>query len=114
VASDNPTVRPWFEENVPQEWNVIKPGKVVPRPEKGHWFELGIDRDQDDRRMNEALAEAAADLFALGECDALMIPNYSSFTYTAIALSRARGIPIFFGMKDGDHFEYNERSDLLA
>ncbi len=45
---------------------------------------------------NEAMAEATAEMFALGECDALMIPNYSSFTYSSIALTRAAGSPVFF------------------
>ena len=85
VASDNKIARPWFESHVPSNWHVINPGKYLPRPETGVWFgEWGsetnnnLTKDQKD----EAMAEAVADVFALGECDSLFIPNYSSFSAT--------------------------------
>jgi hypothetical protein len=33
------------------------------------------------------MAEVIADAFALGECDALFIPNYSSFSLKGITLT---------------------------
>jgi len=36
---------------------------------------------------NEVMADATAEIFALGECDALFIPNYSSFTLSSIVLT---------------------------
>ena len=115
VASDNPLVRLWFQENSPCEWTIIKPGKLNPMPEQGVWFgEHGSSTNHqlNSDQRNEAMAAALAEVFALGECDALMIPNYSSFTCVAITLSKARGVPIFFGKKDGDNFEYHEMETL--
>ena len=37
-------------------------------------------------------------------CDALIIPNYSSFTFSAIALTRARKSPVFFRNEEGIEF----------
>ena len=42
------------------------------------------------------MAEAVADVFALGECDALFIPNYSSFSAVGIMLTRAERKKVFF------------------
>ena len=38
VASDNAGVRPWFEANVPNNWNIVMPEKVMKKPENGVWF----------------------------------------------------------------------------
>ncbi len=32
----------------------------------------------------------------MGECNALFIPNYSSFSFPSISLTRARGKSVFF------------------
>ena len=99
VASDSDEARPWFDANVPKNWNVIQPKKVMPKPDNGVWFGQAGSKTAailNQTMKNEAMAEATADVFALGECDALMIPNYSSFSYSGIALTRARGNPVFF------------------
>ena len=105
VASDNTKARTWFEDNVPnKDWHVVKPGKEMSRPENGVWFgehgsKTSSNLTQND--LNEAMAEAVADVFALGECDALYIPSYSSFSVTGIMLTRAERRKIFFLGKDG-------------
>ena len=105
VASDNAKARTWFEDNVPNKyWHVVKPGKEFSRPENGVWFgehgsKTSSNLTQND--LNEAMAEAVADVFALGECDALYIPSYSSFSVTGIMLTRAERRKIFFLGKDG-------------
>lgn len=112
VASDNERARPWFEMHVPKNWHVIKPGKSLPRPEAGVWFgqhgsktNQNLTRDQKD----EAMAEAVADVFALGECDSLFIPNYSSFSFIGITLTRAERKKVFFlGSDNGRYFEMPE------
>lgn len=99
VASDTTKARAWFEENAPPEWHVVKPPKEVPRPDAGVWFgeylsatNSILSRD----RLNEAMAEAVADVFALGECDALFVPNYSSFSIVGIMLARAERKEVLF------------------
>ena len=101
VASDWTKARPWFEENAPADWHIVKPGKEVPRPENGVWFgehnsptRLKLNQSE----LDEAMSEAVADVFALGECDALYIPNYSSFSISivVISLTRAEGNKVFF------------------
>eukprot|EP00956_Cyclotella_meneghiniana_P037201 scaffold135481_cov66-Cyclotella_meneghiniana.AAC.1 len=42
------------------------------------------------------MAEAVSDIFALGECDALFIPNYSSFSLISIMLMRAERKAVSF------------------
>ena len=42
------------------------------------------------------MAEAVADAFALGECDGLWMPNYSSFSVIGIMLARAERRKVFF------------------
>jgi len=42
-----------------------------------------------------------ADVFALGDCDGLWIPNYSSFSITGIMLTRAERRKVFFLGNDG-------------
>lgn len=109
VASDNESARPWFERHVPKNWHVVKPGKSLPRPEAGVWFgqhgsktNQNLTRDQKD----EAMAEAVADVFALGECDSLFIPNYSSFSLIGITLTRAERKKVFFlGSNNDRYFE---------
>ena len=83
VASDNKKAWSWFEENAPADWHMVKPARELPRPETGVWFgQHGSDTNANltQQEKDEAMAEAVADVFALGECDALFIPNYSSFS----------------------------------
>ncbi|KAL3780398.1 hypothetical protein ACHAW5_002686 [Stephanodiscus triporus] len=98
VAYDNITAWEWFVENTPQEWHVVKPAKPPHRPSSGHWFEHGkvLDVALTQLEKNEAMAEAVADVFALGECDALFIPKYSSFSVIGIMMARADGRKVFF------------------
>jgi hypothetical protein len=109
LASDSPIVREWFEINVPKNWAVVK-GVEIELPKNGVWFgeqksKTSADLTQEEK--NEKMAEAAADIFALGECSALFIPTYSSFTVTSITLSRAGGVPVFF-RKEADFFTEEE------
>jgi len=70
VASDNAAVRPWFGDNAPDGWRIIASGKKFPKPESGVWFgELGSKTNAVLNRTQkyEAMAEAVADVFALGE-----------------------------------------------
>ncbi|KAL7531109.1 hypothetical protein ACHAWF_003631 [Thalassiosira exigua] len=99
VASDNKRSRTWFEENSPEGWHIVKPARELPRPEQGVWFgELVsptntiLSKDE----LNEAMAEAVAEVFALGECHALFIPNSSSFSVVGIMLARLRRKSVFF------------------
>ena len=48
-----------------------------------------MNANSTQQEKDEAMAEAVADVFALGECDALFIPNYSSFSTVGIMLMRA-------------------------
>jgi len=107
VASDSTKARPWFEENAPADWHIVKPGKEVPRPENGVWFgehnsptRLKLNQTE----LDEAMSEAVADVFALGECDALYIPNYSSFSIVGISLTRAEGNKVFFLTAQKDEY----------
>jgi hypothetical protein len=107
VASDNKIARPWFESHVPNYWHVVKPGKYLPRPDTGVWFgehgsktNMNLTKEQKD----EAMAEAVADVFALGECDSLFIPNYSSFSLFGITLMRAERKKVFFLATSGDTY----------
>lgn len=109
VASDMENARPWFEANAPDNWHIVKPGKVIPRPETGVWFgEHGSTTNSilSQEQKTEAFAEAAADVFALGECHALFIPNYSSFSIFGIMLTRAERNKVFFLETEGDYIEY--------
>jgi len=109
VASDSTKARPWLEANVPAEWTVVKPGKELPRPESGVWFgEYASETNGKLNRteLNEAMAEAVADIFALGECDALYIPNYSSFSIVGIMLARAERKKVFFQWTTKEWIEY--------
>jgi hypothetical protein len=106
VASDNEMTMPWFEEHIPTNWHMVKPAKLLPRPESGVWFgqhgsttNQNLTQDQKD----EAMAEAVADVFALGECDALFIPNYSSFSLIGITLTRAEKNGVFFLGTNGSY-----------
>jgi len=108
VASDNAIARPWFERHVPNNWHVVKPSKFLPKPEAGVWFgEHGSKTNQNltKDQKDEAMAEAVADVFALGECDSLFIPNYSSFSAIGITLTRAEREKVFFlGSNNGGRF----------
>lgn len=108
VASDNAIARPWFERHVPNNWHVVKPSKFLPKPEAGVWFgEHGSKTNQNltKDQKDEAMAEAVADVFALGECDSLFIPNYSSFSAIGITLTRAERKKVFFlGSNNGGRF----------
>ena len=108
VASDNEIARPWFERHIPKGWHVVKPGKSLPRPETGVWFgQHGSKTNQNltKDQKNEAMAEAVADVFALGECDSLFIPNYSSFSVIGITLTRAQRKNVFFlGSNNGGRY----------
>ncbi len=98
VASDTEDAMSWFEKNTPMHWHYVKPTKRVPRPEAGHWFEHGNPNNTMTSQLqrDEAMAEAMADVFALGECDALYIPTYSSFNFVGIMLARSRRKKVFF------------------
>ena len=99
VASDMKKARSWVEENAPTDWHVVKPAKELPHPENGVWFgESGSPTNENlsQDELNEAMAEAVADVFALGECDALFIPNFSTFSMFGITLTRAERKKVFF------------------
>ena len=99
VASDNKRARSWFEENAPENWRMVKPAKELRYPESGVWFgEYGSNTNENltQPEKDEAMAEAVADVFALGECDALFIPSYSSFSIVGIMLTRAKRKTVFF------------------
>ncbi|GFH53205.1 hypothetical protein CTEN210_09681 [Chaetoceros tenuissimus] len=106
IASDNGKTIPWFESRISNSWTIVKPAKSMPKPENGVWFGQHGSKTSDvlnQTGKNEAMAEALSDIFALAECDALFIPNYSSFTYVSIALTRARGNSVLFLGKDKYH-----------
>ena len=96
VASDTLSASSWFEKNIPANWKMVMPGKVPRRPSDGHWFEWGKVTNLTKDEKDEAMAEAVADVFALGECDALYIPKYSSFNVVGIMLARADGRNVYF------------------
>lgn len=96
VASDTLSASSWFEKNIPANWKMVKPGKVPRRPADGHWFEWGKVTNLTKDETDEAMAEAVADVFALGECDALYIPQYSTFNVVGIMLARADGRNVYF------------------
>ncbi|EJK77445.1 hypothetical protein THAOC_00725, partial [Thalassiosira oceanica] len=99
VASDSDSARPWFEAHVPEGWELVRPGRVLPKPESGVWFgESGSTTSAvlSQKERDDAMAEAVADVFALGECDALYVPNYSSFSQVGIMLTRGEGNRVLF------------------
>ena len=99
VASDSDNARPWFEARIPEGWKLVRPGRVLPKPESGVWFgEATSDTNTvlSQKERDDAMAEAVADVFALGECDALYVPNYSSFSQMGIMLTRAEGNRVLF------------------
>lgn len=115
IASDNADTRPWFESRISKSWTIVKPAKSMPKPENGVWFGQHGSKTSailNQTEKNEAMAEALSDVFALAECDALFIPNYSSFTYVSIALTRARGNRVFFlGNRNDRYLEMTEIED---
>lgn len=99
VASDTPKALSWFEKNAPANWHIVKPKKEFPRPETGVWFGQHGSQTQKNltqNQLNEAMSDTAADVFALGECSALFIPNYSMFSVVGIVLTRAERNTVFF------------------
>ena len=69
------------------------------KPESGVWFGeagSGTSNVLNQTMKNEAMAEATAEVFALGECDALLIPTYSSFSYSAIVLTAGSEKHVYF------------------
>lgn len=117
VASDSGKTRPWFESHVPEGWSVVRPGRVLPRPERGVWFGEAMSPTNavlSQKERDEAMAEAVADVFALGECDALYLPNFSSFSQVGIMLTRAEGNRVFFmDLKRHDFVVYPPPLDEL-
>jgi len=114
VGSDNASVWPWFKANIPKSWTMVKPQKELQKPQKGTWIgDQGIGRTLNQTMRNEAAAEATAEMLTLGECDVLMIPTYSSFTYPAIALTKARKGLVYFSKRSSDSkYEFYEMDYL--
>lgn len=111
VASDSPRARMWFASRAPNGWHVVTPAREVPRPERGVWFGEMVSMTNaklSREGLNEAMAEAVADVFALGECDALFVPSYSSFSVVGITLARAERRGVFFDWYK-EYVEYPER-----
>jgi len=107
VPSDSESVAPWFEDHVPPGWRIVKAGFEMDKPETGVWFgEHGSKTASvlSQEQKNGAMAEAVADIFGLGECSALWIPNFSSFTLTSIALMKKHQRPVFFRVLNKDAF----------
>ena len=76
-----------------------KPARELTRPETCVWFgQHGSNTNANltQQEKDEAMAEAVADVFALGECDALFIPKCSSFSTVGIMLMRAARKKVFF------------------
>jgi hypothetical protein len=100
IASDTPNTRRWFKENAPHDWHVLSPEKeTVDLPINGVWFgqhgsQTGANLTQESR--NDLMAAAAADMFLLGECSALFIPTYSSFSAVPIILSNRRNKTVMY------------------
>ena len=112
VASDNDSVRPWFQQRLPQNWRIISSGKSIVKPTSGvlfgeHGSKTSAVLTQDQR--NEAMAEGVADIFALGECSALFLPTYSSFTILSILLAKRQNNSIFYGEK---HYYYKRKGNM--
>lgn len=109
VASDNDSVRPWFQQRLPQHWRIISSGRSMTKPSSGvlfgeHGSKTSAALTQDQR--NKAMAEGVADMFALGECSALFLPTYSSFTILSILLAKRQNHSIFYGEK---HYYYKRK-----
>mmetsp|Transcript_19377 Transcript_19377/g.23857 ORF Transcript_19377/g.23857 Transcript_19377/m.23857 type:complete len:405 (+) Transcript_19377:1599-2813(+) len=125
IASDNVEIRTWFRNHSPQphevgneiHWNVIQPKKVMAKPQSGVWFGehgSGTNSVLNQTMKNEAMAEATAEIFALGECDALFLPTYSSFSYAAIVLTAGRKKRVYFKNRRTDKaYEMEEINSLL-
>ena len=110
VASDTTRARGWFRENVPINWKIVKPGKKLPRPEQGVWFGQhgsGTNKVLNQTQKDDVMAEAMSDVFALGECDALWIPNYSTFTVISIVKMRAeKRMVLFWNSKENTYIKF--------
>ena len=109
VASDDATLRPWFAKAAPPEWTVLSSSVAPALPASGVWFgehgsktSAGLSQEEKNLKM----AEAVADVFALGECSALWVPTYSSFTYASVTLARGEGRDVRFRAIEGVEFKY--------
>jgi len=100
VASDSPTTRQWFLEHVPTpQWHVVANDQEDDLPEQGVWFgQHGSNTAANLTRETkiDKFADAVTDMFALGECDLLLIPTYSSFTVTSIILANSRNKTVLY------------------
>lgn len=108
VPSDTADLPKWFAENVPQGWRVINADMDSAKPESGVWFgQFGSNTSAvlNQEEKNGAMAEAVADLFGLGECSALWVPTYSSFSLTGITQTKRRQQPVFFRKLREEGFE---------
>ena len=79
------------------------PGRELLRPSQGVCFgEWGsrTTRVLNRTKKDDAIAGATADVFALGECDALLIPDYSNFSQIGIIQMRNEGRRVFLIDKD--------------
>jgi hypothetical protein len=100
IASDTPNTRRWFKENAPSDWYILSPeNETMELPPNGVWFgehgsQTGANLTQE--KKNDKMAEAVADMFLLGECSALFIPAYSSFTAVPIILSNSRNKTVMY------------------
>jgi hypothetical protein len=100
IASDTPNIGWWFKENAPSNWHILSPENVaMDLPTNGVWFgehgsQTGANLTQESK--NDKMAAAAADMFLLGECSALFIPTYSSFTALPIILSNTRNATVMY------------------
>jgi len=115
VASDTAEAAKWLRGHIPDTWQVISQdddddnddednstGNNTTKPLKpssGVWFgEWGSNTSSvlSKEDKYERMAEGFADVFALGEGDALFIPTYSSFTIIPIVLTYAHSRPVYF------------------
>jgi hypothetical protein len=105
IASDSAAPRAWFTARTSNRtsWSVV--GLDVPEKAGGGvWFgEYGVAPPESQRlaRMQEAMA----DTLSLGECDALYIPTYSSFTTISIIRTSMRGRPVCFYSATNNGYE---------
>jgi hypothetical protein len=114
IASDTPNTRRWFKENAPIDWHIISTedsNVTIELPPNGVWFGEHGSRtaaNLTQESKNDKMAEAVADMFALGECSALFIPTYSSFTVVPITLTNRRNKAVMY-RKGVDFVEENRR-----
>ncbi|KAL3803343.1 hypothetical protein HJC23_009307 [Cyclotella cryptica] len=116
IASDSPKARPWFQNYAPPSWKIIRTGKEMAKPESGVWFGGdGPNAKLTQETKDNVMAEAISDVFALGECDALFIPSYSSFSLVSIMMMRAeRRSVLFMDKKTGEYVELSYPDDIKS